>query len=59
MDVPWGDLVPGRTLSQIKRRFKQLKQSIVDPNGGSFDDMMKKMKEKYCGSLALPAAGNL
>ena len=59
VDVPWGDLVPGRTLSQIKRRFKQLKQSIVDPNGGSFDDMMKKMKEKYCGSLALPAAGNL
>ena len=56
--VVWESLVRGRTLSQIKGRFKVLKQATKDHHKISFPELMAKLVEKHCTTarpLALPA----
>lgn len=45
--VPWETLVPNRNLSQIKRRYKLMKQSITGHNKLSFDELLEKLVQKY------------
>ena len=45
--VAWEGLVPGRTLGQIKNRFRAAKKDIPDHSNMSFDVLLAKMIEKY------------
>ena len=59
--VPWATLVPDRSLSQIKRRFKLMKAAIPNHNKLSFDDLVEKLVAKYLvepTAPALPAPGD-
>lgn len=57
--VAWEGLVPGRTLGQIKNRFRAAKKDIPDHSNMSFDVLLAKMIEKYAPEIsnagALPA----
>ena len=56
-DVDWAGLVRGRTLSQIKRRFKDLRQAIPKDHKLSFAEVVQDLVEKHCvRALALPAS---
>ena len=55
-DVDWAGLVRGRTLSQIKRRFKDLRQAIPKNHKLTFAEVVQKLVEKHCARApALPA----
>lgn len=58
--IPWATLVPNRSLSQIKRRYKLIKNSIPNHNKLSFDALVEKLVEKYLKepALELPAPGS-
>ena len=59
--VAWESLVRGRTLSQIKGRFKVLKQATKDHLKITFLELMAKLAEKHCTAprpLALHAVAN-
>ena len=59
--VPWATLVPERSLSQIKRRFKLMKAAVPNHNNLSFDDLMEKLVARYLAAPtapALPAPGD-
>ena len=57
--VAWEGPVPGRTLGQIKNRFRAAKKDIPDHSNMSFDVLLAKMIEKYAPEIsnagALPA----
>ena len=52
-DVDWAGLVRGRTLSQIKRRFKDLRQAIPKNHKLTFAEVVQKLVEKHW--LIVPA----
>ena len=55
-DVDWAGLVRGRTLSQIKRRFKDLRQAIPKNHKLTFAEVVQKLVEKHwLRAPALPA----
>jgi cyclin-D-binding Myb-like transcription factor 1 len=55
-DVDWAGLVRGRTLSQIKRRFKDLRQAIPKNHKLTFAEVVQKLVEKHWLRVpALPA----
>ena len=55
-DVYWAGLVRGRTLSQIKRRFKDLRQAIPKNHKLTFAEVVQKLVEKHWLRVpALPA----
>ena len=55
-DVNWASLVRGRTLSQIKRRFKDLRQAIPKNHTLSFTEVVRKLFEKHIARApALPS----
>ena len=55
-DVDWAGLVRGRTLSQIKRRFKDLRQAIPKNHQLTFAEVVQRLVEKHCARApALPA----
>ena len=57
MNVDLAGLVRGRTLSQIKRRFKDLRQAIPKDHKLSFAEVVQDLVEKHCvRALALPAS---
>ena len=55
--TPWDQCVPGRDAVVVKRRFKQLKMSLSNSAKAklSYDDLLKKLSEKFCQPAALPA----
>ena len=53
-NVDWASLVCGRTLSQIKRRFKDLRQAIPKNHTLSFAEVVQQLYEKHI-SRPLPA----
>lgn len=57
--VAWEGLVPGRTLGQIKNRFRAAKRDIPDHSNVTFDVLLTKMIDKYAPEMtkaeALPA----
>jgi hypothetical protein len=56
VDVDWAGLVRGRTLSQIKRRFKDLRQAIPKNHKLTFAEVVQKLVEKHwLRAPALPA----
>ena len=55
-DVDWAGLVRGRTLSQIKRRLKDLRQAIPKNHKLTFAEVVQKLVEKHWLRVpALPA----
>ena len=58
--TPWDQCVPGRDAVVVKRRFKQLKMSLSNSAKAklSYDDLLKKLSEKFCQPAALPAPTN-
>mmetsp|Transcript_19020 Transcript_19020/g.30758 ORF Transcript_19020/g.30758 Transcript_19020/m.30758 type:complete len:211 (+) Transcript_19020:901-1533(+) len=54
--IPWATLVPDRSLSQIKRRYKLIKHQIPNHNKLPFDALVEKLVEKYLIESADPAA---
>ena len=52
-NVDWASLVRGRTLSQIKRRFKDLRQAIPKYHTLSFAEVVEKLNEKHVEPRAL------
>ena len=63
--IPWATLVPKRSLRQIKRRYKVMKNSIPNHNKLSFDTLVEKLVDKYfkeepaAAPLELPAPEQL
>jgi hypothetical protein len=55
VDIPWATLVPNRTLSQIKRRYKLMKNSITNNSKLSFDALVKQLVDKYLTDHGEPA----
>ena len=57
--VAWEGLVPGRTLGQIKNRFRAAKRDVPDHSNVTFDVLLTKMIDKYAPEMtkaeALPA----
>jgi len=49
--IPWATLVPGRSLSQIKRRFKLMKVFIPGHAHLAFEALVIKVVEKFTPEL--------